>query len=210
MILLIIILTLLLFFLNLYQINIESFKTLDKKTFKALRKSTNICEKPFRPTCNKDKVYSSIRFLENKIDELEYDIYSQNKKFKLYDKEFMAYRKNRKLVKKNTDDARNEAKDQISAMRTDRLKKADNMEKKIYKMNDKNASTVKKNAKKQAKISKKQQHAALKTFKMSGNNPESDEISKMMTKSMTNTDENDTKELNDSLKKVNMPSGFAF
>ena len=31
-----------------------------------------------------------------------------------------------------------------------------------------------------------------------------------MTKSMTNTDENDTKELNDSLKKVNMPSGFAF
>ena len=155
-------------------------------------------------------MYSSIRFLENKIDELEYDIYSQNKKFKLYDKEFMAYRKNRELVKKNTDDARNEAKDQISSIITDRLKKAENMEKKIYKMNDKNASNVTRKKKKQAKISKKQEGTALKTFKMSGNNPESDEISKMMTKSMTNTDENDTKELNDSLKKVNMPSGFAF
>ena len=77
-------------------------------------------------------------------------------------------------------------------------------------MNDKNASTNTKNAKKQAKITKKQEGAALKTFKMSGNNPESEEISKMMNKSMTNTDENDTKELNDSLKKVNMPSGFAF
>ena len=77
-------------------------------------------------------------------------------------------------------------------------------------MNDKNASTTKKNKKKQAKESKKQEGTALKTFKMSGNNPESEEISKMMNKSMTNTDENDTKELNDSLKKVNMPSGFAF
>ena len=210
MIPLIIILTLLLFFLNLNQINIESFKTLDKKTFKALRKSTNICEKPFRPTCNKDKVYSSIRFLENKIDELEYDIYSQNKKFKLYDKEFMAYRKNRKLVKKNADSARNEAKDQISSIITSRLKKAENMEKKLYKMNDKNASNINKNSKKQAKISKKQENAALKTFKMSGNNPESDIISKMMDKSLTNTQENEGGELNDSLGKLNMPSGFAF
>ena len=84
------------------------------------------------------------------------------------------------------------------------------MEKKIYKMNDKNASTIKKNKKKEAKANKKQEHTALKTFKMSGNNPESEEISKMMNKSIANTDESATAELNDSLKEVNMPSGFAF
>ena len=47
--------------------------------FKAERVKDNICSKPFRPTCNRDKIYSSLRFLEDKIDELEYKIYRKHR-----------------------------------------------------------------------------------------------------------------------------------
>ena len=46
--------------------------------FKSNRKKDNICSKPFRPTCNRDKIFSSLRYLEDKIDELEYRIYRKH------------------------------------------------------------------------------------------------------------------------------------
>merc|ERR1712054_466758 len=50
---------------------------------------SNYCKKPFKPTCNKDKIFSRIRYLEEKMDELEYDIFRINSKNrrKKYEKE---------------------------------------------------------------------------------------------------------------------------
>ena len=50
-------------------------KDRDFEAFKVLRSGDNICSKPFRPTCNRDRIYSKLRFLEDKIDEIEYKIY---------------------------------------------------------------------------------------------------------------------------------------
>jgi hypothetical protein len=59
----------------------EKFKLNDIyfEKFKAMRKKDNICSKPFRPTCNRDKIYSTLRFLEDKIDELEYKLYRKHR-----------------------------------------------------------------------------------------------------------------------------------
>ena len=112
--LLIIILSLIILYLININYKKENFRILNKKEFLNLRKKTNICEKPFRATCNKEKIYSIMKSVEEKLDELEYDIYKQNKKFKFYDKEFMAYRKNRNLIKKDAEKAQQEAKSEMS------------------------------------------------------------------------------------------------
>ena len=59
----------------------ERFKLNDIyfEKFKAMREKDNICSKPFRPTCNRDRIYSTLRFLEDKIDELEYKLYRKHR-----------------------------------------------------------------------------------------------------------------------------------
>ena len=48
--------------------------------YKLLKQSANICEKPFRATCDKDKIFSRIQYLEEKLDELEFDMYRKRRK----------------------------------------------------------------------------------------------------------------------------------
>ena len=207
MILIIVFITFILLFINLNISTKESFKILDKDEFKKLRKSTNICEKPFRTNRNKQKVYTRMRSIEETIDELEYDIYRQNRKFKIYDKEFMAYRKNRKKVKEDVNNARNEAKSEM----TDIIKnKMNQMKKGVLKNNEEKAKNIEEEEQHHKTASKKQNKKALQGFKMSGNNPESNVISKMINSSSENSDEHDQADLHKSIKSLNMPSGFAF
>uniref|UniRef100_A0A6C0IW63 Uncharacterized protein n=1 Tax=viral metagenome TaxID=1070528 RepID=A0A6C0IW63_9ZZZZ len=182
-------------------------KNLTIEAYKNYRKNTNICEKPFRPTCNKQKIFSRIRFLENKIDELEYDIYNQNKKFKVYDREFSKYKKNRELVKKDISNARNDAKTRIENIISS---KKNDLEKQVLNQNNKKADNLLKQNKRIEKNNSKEQKKSLNKFKMSGDNPESNIIGNMINKSLTNGDENDMDDLKDSIKSLNMPSGFAF
>ena len=58
------------------------------ENYKNIRKSSNICMKPFRPTCNRDKIYSRLKYLEEKIDEMEYDMYRNQKDHKKYNAYF--------------------------------------------------------------------------------------------------------------------------
>ena len=48
--------------------------------YKLLKQSANICEKPFRATCDKDIIFSRIQYLEEKLDELEFDMYRKRRK----------------------------------------------------------------------------------------------------------------------------------
>jgi len=175
--------------------------------YKNHRKRTNICEKPFRPTCNKQKIFSRILFLENKIDEIEYDIYSQNKKFKLYDSEFSKYKQDRAIVKKDITNARNEAKNKIKNIIAS---KNDKMEQQVYSHNKKLADTLVRERGVIEKNNTKEKENSLNKFKMSGNSPESNIIGDMINKSLTNSNTNDMADLNKSMKNINMPSGFAF
>ena len=207
MILITIFVTLIIVFLNLNLPTIEPFKILNKAEFKKLRKSANICDKPFRTTFTKKKVYSRMRSIEEKIDELEYDIYRQDRKFKLYDKEFMAYRKNRKKVSQDVNNARNEAKTDMDDIIKNRMAQ---MKKGVLKTNKNIANKIEAEGEQHKLIVKKQHKKALNGFKMSGNNPESEAISKMITNSSSSSDEHDKSDLMESIKKMNMPSGFAF
>lgn len=66
-------------------------------------------QKPFaltEATCDKNKIFSAIRGLEEKIDEMEYDIFKQNQKLKKYDETYLKYQKNQEIVQKKAESAK--------------------------------------------------------------------------------------------------------
>ncbi len=60
----------------------ERFKTrymIIENFYNNLSRKNDICSKPFKPTCNRDKIFLSLRSLEDKIDELEYKLYRKHR-----------------------------------------------------------------------------------------------------------------------------------
>ena len=214
MIIITILLILILFFL------LYGCKKSQKEEFKKFvkdRKDSNICLKPFRPTCNRDKIFSRMKYLEEKIDEIEYDIYKSNKKQKKYDKYFNEKEKNEKLRQKDAEKARKKA---IAKLKNKVMKDRNKMIKEVEKKNSEKAKIAMKKYELQQKKNNKLISNAIDSFEkkkkkglsinLSGDNEETKIIQNMLNDSAKNNDEEANKEVNKAIKELNMPPGFVF
>jgi hypothetical protein len=85
-----------------------------------LFKNKNSCNKPFEATCDKNKIYNRLLYIEQNLDKLDYLIYLQNKKFSKYDRMFGEYNDNQQQMKKTASQAIEEAKIEMQKAMADK------------------------------------------------------------------------------------------
>jgi len=186
------------------------------ENFKTLNKNKNICEKPFRATCNKDKIYKHMLSIEERLDRLDYDIYLQNKKLS------GDYNRRQEDLNNTATNARDKA---TLDMEKVIANKNSDIKKQIYRSQRENVNKLKKKHSLQ-KIKNKQNLSNMNNkfnnenahseiiqeegfkIKLSGKGPEANVMSKMLNKSSKKGSLSDKKEWGKSKGKVKMPSGF--
>jgi outer membrane murein-binding lipoprotein Lpp len=198
---------------------------MDFERFKSVKSSSNICEQAFKPTCNKDRIFSKIKDLEEKIDELEYDIYQKN-------------RDKRNIQKKEA-----EARGRMTAnkIKARQVKRREMITKQIKQERAGPAARQMEKERKQAIQNKKRVNAGSKSFddnrikrlkrnrknwewhknpwpakgwrkgysmQTSGTGEDVDDMSGNMNKQFKDEDVEDKDELDEAVTDVDMPSGF--
>ena len=195
----------------LFMFMVGNVKPIDSEfeAFKSKVKQSNICMKPFRATCNRDKIYSRIRYLEEKIDEIEYDMYRTRKKHKEYDAYFSKINQSTAQQKADAEAARKEAAAKINsimAQRSSAITSAVKQERAGDVAKEKAAS------KQQESQNNKNESDAENNFKVSvsGKSPEAQAVGTMMNSSTKNANKDDQADLKSSIKSANIPSGYVF
>jgi len=159
------------------------------------------CKNTFIPTCNKNKIYTRLKQLEEKLDEHEYDIYRHSKLLKSYGKYY-------KSKKRNSAKNQEETKQKIQNIMTKNQSKAvdEIMKDRQYSVQGiKTKSTLNKT------LSKKKKKKTLDkgfSIDLSGNSPEAKEAEIMVNKEAATADKDDQEDWNESLEDVDMPKGF--
>lgn len=168
----------------------------------------NYCKKPFKPTCNKDKIFSRIRYLEEKMDELEYDIFklASKRTTKKYERQIELNNKAKvqagKLRRESLRDLKKRQEDMDKLVRQSKLKtKLEEEEReRLFKLNRKNKMQKTLNNIKKEGIS----------IKLSGSGKNMDKLQSYMDETTNSLDVEEKKQMMGNIKNLNMPPGFVF
>jgi len=119
------ILLLIIFFLSSVLVGLLQYFKLKRECI--VKKEEEIIEKFVEnvvksPTCDKNKIFSAIRLIEEKIDSLEYDIYKQNQKLKKYDESFLKYQEGEKAIKKGMEEEQKKVANELKNKLDEELK----------------------------------------------------------------------------------------
>ena len=202
-----IIILILLSILFLYLSTSKQIKTLED--YKNSRRSSNICMKPFRPTCNRDKIYSRLKYLEEKIDEMEYDMYRNQKEHKKYNAYFAKMNKSNAEKKAAASAARKKAAAKIQNIMSQREA---NMTSEVKQKRAGEVAEQRRKAAAQNAQNKKNENAAIGNFSSESKkkSPESQAANDMVNESLAAGDDDDMAEMNDAVKEADVPSGYVF
>lgn len=162
----------------------------------------------FDPTCNKTKIFTRIRFLEDKLDELQYDIYklkTSKKNNKMERDKNIAKNANKdadKLRLKILADSKKEQK------KMDTLLKNGTLKKELEEQEAQRAFEKKKNAKLAKTMSSTKKK--INAIEFSGSGKTSGNLKKYMSNNTTGFDKGEKNKMQNAIKNLKMPPGFVF